>query len=433
MKFATIRMLAGCGVWLTATSALAAGIGFFTGSFEQALSEAQATDRQVFVDVYTEWCAPCKIMDRTVFPDDRVGDYFNSRFVSVKIDAEDEVIDGPLIANTYEVGSYPTLLFLHADGSEIGRIAAGVDVDTFLKLASGIIGAVKSDLAVVRKRYESGDREPSFVREFLEAERLAASQQRASPVEEWARRERMMAVFDGWFESSDKERLVNAADFGIILAYKGKAPRGDSAVEFVIANYDAFARVAGEYPVSDFVLDSNAATAMSLANAGDEAWVAQLDLLDGELRRAAEFIREVDPDSFLLREYLEWMLRFAYLSAVQDWAALRRIVEVRLAETETGPDRIKTLVYASRSLMRADDSELRAAAYGYARRAYEIDASNPAAALAWAHALNTSGAGDEALALLETLLKSLDKSDQHYTYKEALASTVESLRNPPRK
>lgn len=44
----------------------------------------------MFVDFYTDWCGPCKVMARDVFPQKQVGDFFNAKFVCLKLNAEKE-------------------------------------------------------------------------------------------------------------------------------------------------------------------------------------------------------------------------------------------------------------------------------------------------------------------------------------------------------
>ena len=65
------------------------GIEFFEGSWDEALNEAREDDKVIFVDAYAKWCGPCKKMAKDVFTQDRVGRFFNERFINIKMDMEE--------------------------------------------------------------------------------------------------------------------------------------------------------------------------------------------------------------------------------------------------------------------------------------------------------------------------------------------------------
>jgi len=44
--------------------------------------------KKVFIDVYTDWCGWCKVMDRKTFSNKEVIKYMNQNFYAVKLDAE---------------------------------------------------------------------------------------------------------------------------------------------------------------------------------------------------------------------------------------------------------------------------------------------------------------------------------------------------------
>jgi len=83
------------------------------------LDMAASKDKLVFVDFYTTWCLPCKMMDEDVFPDKGISELLNKNFVNYKVNAEKG--NGPNLATLYQVVAYPTLLFLDEKGNVLVR------------------------------------------------------------------------------------------------------------------------------------------------------------------------------------------------------------------------------------------------------------------------------------------------------------------------
>lgn len=62
-------------------------------SWSEVEAEMEKEPRKVLVDVYTKWCGPCKMMNKTTFQDPQVVEYVNEHYYAIKFDAEspDEV------------------------------------------------------------------------------------------------------------------------------------------------------------------------------------------------------------------------------------------------------------------------------------------------------------------------------------------------------
>ena len=93
------------------------GIKFMEENWTKALQEAKKQKKLVFLDAYTSWCGPCKMLKRNTFPDKAAGEFFNKNFINVALDMEKG--DGLAVAATYQVRAYPTLIITDADGKII--------------------------------------------------------------------------------------------------------------------------------------------------------------------------------------------------------------------------------------------------------------------------------------------------------------------------
>jgi thioredoxin 1 len=112
------------------------GIEFFDGTWSEALKLAKAENKPVFVDISTGWCGYCKKMKNKVYADPQVGEHYNGNFINVSIDAEKG--EGKAIAAKYGVKGYPTLVFVHPDGTTLLQTRGYHKPDEFLELAEGL-------------------------------------------------------------------------------------------------------------------------------------------------------------------------------------------------------------------------------------------------------------------------------------------------------
>jgi thioredoxin-related protein len=57
-------------------------------TFEEAIKLNEKTPRKIIVDVYTDWCSWCKVMDEKTFSNTVIADYINKNYYPVKFNAE---------------------------------------------------------------------------------------------------------------------------------------------------------------------------------------------------------------------------------------------------------------------------------------------------------------------------------------------------------
>ncbi|HPF11067.1 MAG TPA: thioredoxin family protein [Flavobacteriaceae bacterium] len=128
-------------------------------SMNEALAAQAKNPKKIFVDVYTIWCGPCKMLDKNTFSNPDVASFVNKNFYAVKFNAEgDETISyqGKSYSNPgYDpskamkrnsshqfsrfmgVNAYPTMLFIDETGNLINRVKGyrtPQQLELFLKL-----------------------------------------------------------------------------------------------------------------------------------------------------------------------------------------------------------------------------------------------------------------------------------------------------------
>lgn len=130
-------------------------IHFIDNDLPAALKQAASENKIVFIDAYTTWCGPCKMMDREVFTDSAVGAFFNTNFINLKLDMEKG--EGIAMAKKYSVRGYPSFLFIDASGTLLHRGLGYHPVPAFMQLGKQALDP-KRHLPVLEEAYKKGNR-----------------------------------------------------------------------------------------------------------------------------------------------------------------------------------------------------------------------------------------------------------------------------------
>ncbi|SHN45534.1 thioredoxin family protein [Chitinophaga sp. CF418] len=133
-------------------------------SWEEVLAEAKATNKPIFVDLYTTWCTYCRQMKREVFADKKVAEYANKNFISVMVQMDSSKNDNEYIKNWYPDAAkfkryvstgYPCYLFFTADGKYSGKEEGFRKPEVFLTLLQKAIDP-KGSYAAQIASFEQG-------------------------------------------------------------------------------------------------------------------------------------------------------------------------------------------------------------------------------------------------------------------------------------
>lgn len=140
------------------------GIKFEDSDFKTILAKAKKENKLIFLDAYTTWCGPCKLMAKNVFTLKSVGEHYNANFVNAKIDMEKgEGID---IAKKYEVKVFPTYLFIDGDGKLVHRTVGYVPEKEFIQFAKDASDPSKR-LEALKQKFEQGEKDPEFLKNLI--------------------------------------------------------------------------------------------------------------------------------------------------------------------------------------------------------------------------------------------------------------------------
>lgn len=153
-------------VLLISSGSLFGQMKFAHGDWNDVLDRALSQNKIIFVDAYTDWCGPCKMMAKNVFTDSEIGDFYNKNFLNVKIDMEKG--EGPGLAQMYNVRAYPTFLFIDGNGNLIHRGIGYQQPDKFMELGKTALNPEKR-IGSLERKFKKGDRDPEFLYNLAKA------------------------------------------------------------------------------------------------------------------------------------------------------------------------------------------------------------------------------------------------------------------------
>jgi thioredoxin-related protein len=111
-------------------------------SFDKGLKDAASQQKYSFVDVYTDWCGYCKLLEKNTLTHKAVLAELTKNFVAIKLNAESEEevswkgrkLTKRDLAAQWGVEGFPTMLFLNSKGEIIGSFPSYAEADLMVNL-----------------------------------------------------------------------------------------------------------------------------------------------------------------------------------------------------------------------------------------------------------------------------------------------------------
>jgi thioredoxin-related protein len=131
--------------------------------FDNSIAQARKEKKPVLIDVYTDWCRWCKVMDSKTYAKQEVADFVSRRFIAVKMNGESRKkvtyqgakYEERELAMKLGARGFPSTVFLDPEGVRIGSQPGYIQADDFLRMLryveSGAYKKMKYDEFVRKK------------------------------------------------------------------------------------------------------------------------------------------------------------------------------------------------------------------------------------------------------------------------------------------
>lgn len=139
-----------------------------TKEWKKIVKKAKKEKKMIFVDCYTSWCGPCKMLAKNVFTNDEVADFFNKNFVNAKYDMEKDA-DGVVLKKQFNVKMFPTLVFIDPSSGEAVHRMVGAGSPDWLITGAKLAMEPDNNLSSMVKRYAAGERDVEFLKNYMSA------------------------------------------------------------------------------------------------------------------------------------------------------------------------------------------------------------------------------------------------------------------------
>jgi len=117
-------------------------------TFDKGVELAKKEKKMLVLDIYTDWCHWCKVMDKDTYGNPDVVKYAQENLVMAKLNAEtDEKFkfkegnySGRQLSIMFGVEGFPSTIFLNSEGELITSISSFIPADRFIMMLKYLDG-----------------------------------------------------------------------------------------------------------------------------------------------------------------------------------------------------------------------------------------------------------------------------------------------------
>jgi len=108
-------------------------------TFDKGVELAKKEKKMLVLDIYTDWCHWCKVMDKDTYGNPEVIKYAQANLVMAKLNAETDKkfkfkegnYTGQQLSMMFGVEGFPSTIFLNSEGEMITSVSGFIPADRF--------------------------------------------------------------------------------------------------------------------------------------------------------------------------------------------------------------------------------------------------------------------------------------------------------------
>jgi len=141
-------------------------INFMENNFRKAEQKAEKENKIIFVNIGIEGCAPCRWMEKNVFKNDSVAEFYNQNFINFKVKGKSKEFGEINKYKEFKVMSFPAYIFLDSNGRLLHKKVGASNVADFILLGKEAMNP-KERLSTLNSQYNEGGRGNDFLEKYV--------------------------------------------------------------------------------------------------------------------------------------------------------------------------------------------------------------------------------------------------------------------------